>query len=286
MMPAPSARERQGDVGGELAPGGGDVQVVRAEVVAPLREAVRLVHHQQAHGHARQGLEEGLVAQAFGRDEQDLVFAPLEAAQALELLGGGEAGVDEGGGDVAPGERVHLILHQRHERGDHQRHIRLEQGAELVDERLARAGGHDDERVAPRDDVLEGLGLPRAEMRKGEVAAQRRVQLHGGLGHDFPRAKVRPEITRRGEDMDIQLQRSPSAASSPRARVCLPASPWHGPEMKCQAFTVSLQWGARGRRAPSPCVPRLLPPLAVEWPVRRGSATIPARWALEARAGY
>ena len=47
-------------------------------------------------------------------------------------------------------ERLDLVLHQRDERRDHEREVRAHERGQLVAERLARAGGHDDEHVAAR----------------------------------------------------------------------------------------------------------------------------------------
>ena len=48
-----------------------DLQEGRPEVVAPLRDAVRLVDHQQATGCAVQQLQERRVGQALGRGHDD-----------------------------------------------------------------------------------------------------------------------------------------------------------------------------------------------------------------------
>jgi hypothetical protein len=52
----------------------------------------------------------------------------------------------------APGrhalERLDLVLHQRHQRRDHERQVRPHQRRQLVAERLARAGGHHHQHVA------------------------------------------------------------------------------------------------------------------------------------------
>jgi hypothetical protein len=105
-----------------------EAQVVRAEIMAPLAEAVRLVHGEERDFDACQRIEETLGAEAFGRDIDEFVFPAAHAVEALLLLRPGERGVDHGGGDAAGGERVHLVLHQRDERGNHQRHAAETQG--------------------------------------------------------------------------------------------------------------------------------------------------------------
>ncbi|MCY1434370.1 hypothetical protein D9M71_504290 [compost metagenome] len=53
----------------------GQLEVVGAEVVAPLGDAVRLVHHQQGDWHLLDEAAETLVLQALHRDHQDLQLA-------------------------------------------------------------------------------------------------------------------------------------------------------------------------------------------------------------------
>ena len=89
-----------------------------------------------------------MLTQALRRDQNHFVFAVGETLQAFILFGGGEGRVDEGGGDVAFDQAINLIFHQRDEgRDDEGGAVEAERG-ELIDERLARAGGHDDQRIA------------------------------------------------------------------------------------------------------------------------------------------
>ena len=92
-------------------------------------------------------VEERAAAEAFRRDVNELVFAGRQPADARLLFAERERAVDEGGGDAAPLQRVHLILHQRDERADDDRDAFEHQRGKLVTERFAAAGRHDDQRV-------------------------------------------------------------------------------------------------------------------------------------------
>src|SRR3712207_2067246 len=76
--------------------------------------------------------------------------------------------VDEGGGQPPRPQRVHLILHQRDERRDDDRHAPAHQRRKLKAERLAAARRHDDDRVVAAEDGLDDLALPLAEALEAE----------------------------------------------------------------------------------------------------------------------
>ena len=93
------------------------VEVVGAEIVAPDRDAVRLVHHQARHAPPAQGMDKGQLAQAFGGYVDETVLARgdalHDAAQVVAVVGA----VD--GHRLAAerrGQAVDLVLHQRDER--------------------------------------------------------------------------------------------------------------------------------------------------------------------------
>lgn len=97
-------------------------QVVRPEIVAPLTQTVRLVDGEEGDFHLLQRREKRLVAEALRRHVDQLEPSVAKVAQAVALLGPRDGAVDERGGDPAPLQRLHLILHQAHERTDHDGH--------------------------------------------------------------------------------------------------------------------------------------------------------------------
>ena len=175
------------DVGRDGARGGGgerqrrhvemvaealEAPVRGTEVVAPLADAVRFVHH---HERERAALEEVAHAslERLGGHVHELVLARLERGEAPAALLGVERRVDLGGAEAQRLELVHLILHQADQRRQHQHCAAEETRGELEGERLARAGGHERDAVASLQDRLDDLPLPGAE---GVVAE---VQLEG-----------------------------------------------------------------------------------------------------------
>ncbi len=90
-----------------------------------------------------------------------------------------QAGVEECGRYAELLEGVHLILHQRDQRRHHDADAVAQQGRNLVAQRLAAAGGHQHQRIAPAGHMLDD-GLLRAA--KGGVAEGVAQYLLGGAG--------------------------------------------------------------------------------------------------------
>ena len=141
--------------GGQLPDQVPDPPVVRPEVVPPVGDAVRLVHHQQAHAgdEVRELLvPEAGVGQALGRDQQHVHLVRGQgAAHVLPFRGVGRA--HGHGPHAGPGGRGHLVPHQGQQRGDDQRGPGApgpqQQGGHEVHRGLAPAGALDHERAAP-----------------------------------------------------------------------------------------------------------------------------------------
>ena len=126
----------------------GQFEVVGAEVVAPLGNAVCLVDHQQGDRHLGDEIAKALVLQALHRDHQDL---QLTAARAIHHLGSLFAAlrrIDAGRRNAMGMQEGQLVLHQRQQRRDDQGQVRQVQGRQLVAQRLARTGGKDRRRRA------------------------------------------------------------------------------------------------------------------------------------------
>jgi hypothetical protein len=75
------------------------------------------------------------------------------------------------------GKRGDLVLHERDQRGYHQRHPFAQQGGDLVAQGLAAARGHQHQRVAAARDVPDHLGLLPPERRVAEHLVE---DLQGG----------------------------------------------------------------------------------------------------------
>ena len=170
-------RERERARPAELLARAAEREVVGAEVVPPLRDAVRLVDHEQAHTAAREAIEEAPVREPLRCDEEQRDASRLEVGVAAVLLGAIERGVDEGRRDSDRLEGLDLVLHQRDQRRDHERAADLERGQHVA-EALAAAGRHHPEHVVRRE-RLEHLGLAGSEIGVAEAVLQQLAVAHG-----------------------------------------------------------------------------------------------------------
>ena len=165
-------RRQQAKVGREVVDDAFDQTVVRPEVVAPIRDAVRLVDHEERY--PARDLRQHLVVEALVReplrgDEQDVHFITANGAFNLVpvLL---IVGIDRGRPDSHPIRRRDLISHQRQQRTHQQRgsHARLAQQLrrDEVDEALAPSGLlHDEQAARPAHHASNGFELADSELR-------------------------------------------------------------------------------------------------------------------------
>ncbi len=161
------------------------LHVLGAEVVAPLRHAVRLVDGEQRNVGARQEIERAFQHQALGGHIEQIEFA----VQQLLLDGargfGIQRGIEKGGAHPGLLERRHLVLHERDQRRDDQPGSRQGDGRNLEAQRLAAAGGHEHQRIAAVHQRVDHLRLRRAELFVTEDGAEdgKRLVVHDELGY-------------------------------------------------------------------------------------------------------
>ena len=96
----------------------GNLQIGRTEVVAPLRDAVRLVDGQQADFHSAQGLDKLVGLKTFRRDIEEFQTAVCRLVISQFQLIGVHAGIDGRRRDAFLHKMRHLVLHQRDEGRD------------------------------------------------------------------------------------------------------------------------------------------------------------------------
>jgi len=171
--------QRDAGDGGPALVQRGQGKVVGAEVVPPLRYAVRLVDGEQRDNAAVEEPQRRLGAQPLGRQVEQVQPALQESGLDQAALAGILGGVEEPGPDPERPQRVHLILHQRDQRRYHDADALPQQRRDLVAQRLAAAGRHQDERVTAGGDVIDDL-LLRAPER---VIAEDPAQHAQGLAH-------------------------------------------------------------------------------------------------------
>ena len=162
----------------------GDAQVRGAEVVAPLRDAVGLVDGDERDVHAHDAQTEGLRGEPLGGDVEELHVAVDAVVQRDVDLPRREPRVDGHGRDAPCAQAVHLVLHQGDERRNDDGQSVAGHRWHLVGERLAAAGGHQRQRVAPLHDGENDLPLHGAELPEAPPAGEGGVYLLLGGFHN------------------------------------------------------------------------------------------------------
>jgi hypothetical protein len=83
---------------------------------------VRLVHGEGGDVPASNNREEVAGHQPLGGEIDEFGFTGADGVEAAAVFLWIESGVEEGGGNAGRRELVHLVLHQRDQRGNDQRH--------------------------------------------------------------------------------------------------------------------------------------------------------------------
>ena len=172
----------------------GEREVVGAEVVAPLRHAVRLVDREEGDAAALEEPLGGLGVEPLGRDVEQVELARQVGAFDLGPLGRLLAGVEVGGAHAVAHEGVDLVVHERDEGRHHDARALAQQRGDLVAEALAATGRHEHDGVAAARDLRDDLGLLAAEGVVAEDGVQRlggRVEARRGGAHDAGRGCAR-----------------------------------------------------------------------------------------------
>ena len=121
-----------------------------------------------------------LVQQPFRRQVQQVQRPAAQRRHDALLLFIGKAGVQKSCRNTMLAKRGDLVLHQRDQRRNHDAGSGAQHRRYLVAERLAPAGWHQHERIAPAQDRADDLLLVRP---KGRIPEYRAQQLPGG--HEF-----------------------------------------------------------------------------------------------------
>ena len=140
---------------GNCSPRSPRVEVVGAEVVAPLRHAVGLVDRDDAQGAALQERARRRVREPLGGDVDEVELAREVRALDGRALRRRLGRVEVGGADAVGDERVDLVVHERDERADDEARALADERGDLVDQALAAAGRHEHDRVAAGDDLVD-----------------------------------------------------------------------------------------------------------------------------------
>ena len=146
--------------------------VVGPEVMAPLRDAMRLINGDQRQFALGQHLGKSGHAQPLRRDEEKLQIASQIVRAHLTGRAALQAGVNARHTQAKRGQLRRLIFHERDQGRDHQRRSAARDGGQLVAERLPRPGGHHQQQVAPLDRRAANLLLIGAKAGKAKDGLQ------------------------------------------------------------------------------------------------------------------
>ena len=144
--------------------------VVRAEIMPPFGNAMRLVDGEQRDSHLPQQIEKRRLRGAFGRDVEQVEIA---CQQPLDGLGAVAVGACQCRG--ADSDRLcaaQLIVHQRDQRRDDDGRPVEQHRRQLIGQRFARAGRHDGERVLAGEDAGDDALLHPPESGEAEDAVE------------------------------------------------------------------------------------------------------------------
>jgi hypothetical protein len=151
---------------------GRQAEVFRAEVVPPLRHAVRLVDGEQRDAGLFEQALKARREQAFRGDVEQLQLPGHEFALDLHRRRVIQARIQEFGRDAQFFQRRDLVLHQRDQRRHHHRAAFAQQRGNLEAQRLAAAGRHQHQRVAARHEGVDDGRLLAAKRGVAEDAVE------------------------------------------------------------------------------------------------------------------
>ena len=135
---------------------------------------MRLVDGEERGARFRQQIETARRDQPLGRDVDEIEIPGAHRALDIGRFGEIEARIEMGRAHAQLAQRVHLILHQRDQRRDHDAETGPQQRWNLIAKRLAAARRHQDQRIAARRHMRDDVGLLAAKLGIAECLAQHR----------------------------------------------------------------------------------------------------------------
>ena len=157
------------------------LQVVRAEIMTPLRDAVRFVDCEKAQFRPLKRLAKAFRAETFRGDVQKFEASAVEFFHDGAPFVGGRRRVERRRADSVLLRRVDLVFHQREKGTHHNAHPVHKERRKLVAKRFAPAGGHDGENVATFKDRADDRFLMRTKTAITENVGERLIKRIGGF---------------------------------------------------------------------------------------------------------
>ena len=160
----------------------GKADIFRAEIVPPLRHAMRLVDREQGDVGAAEQAEAARRHQPLRRDIEQVEIAGQQPR--LDGVGFliGQRRIQHRRLDAGLEQAGDLVAHQRDQRRDHDAAALSQQRRQLIAQRLAAAGRHQHQAIAAAGDVPHDLFLRAAKAGQAEHVIQHRERIASEVG--------------------------------------------------------------------------------------------------------
>ena len=139
--------------------------VLRSEVMAPLRYAVRFIDGKQGNGYAIQHFKATLSQQTLRRDIQEIQLTLAQCTLHAHGFVKALTGIQKRGANAEFAQCIDLILHEGDEWRNNDAASMTQQRRDLITQRLAAASRHKHKRIATTRDQLNNLCLRSAKGR-------------------------------------------------------------------------------------------------------------------------
>ncbi len=156
-------------------------RIFRTEIMAPLRDAMRLVDGQELDLGALEQIERVRPHQPLRRDIDEAQFAAHQAIEHRAVFVRIVGGIERRGGNTIAAQLRDLIAHERDQRRHHNgKALAAEQRRKLVTQRLAAPGRHHRQHIAAFEDRGHDLGLPGPEGLEAKGLAEHTFRRRDG----------------------------------------------------------------------------------------------------------
>ena len=139
----------------------GDHQVIRTEIVTPLRDAMRFIYDDEVHIHPAQPRLEQFGAQALGRNVKEFIVAVNGVVEGDVDLAIRHSGIDGQSRNPAVAQILDLVFHQGDERRNHQADPGAHHRRHLETDGLPAPGRQDRQHIPPGQRLGNNLLLHR-----------------------------------------------------------------------------------------------------------------------------
>jgi hypothetical protein len=130
---------------------------------------MRFIDGEQTNPNLSDRIHEGHASEPLGSDVNQLVDSAPDLTQPFVCFGVAQGAIDERSWNSARRKLIDLIFHKRDKRRNYNRNALDHQSRQLIAERLAAAGRHDDDGVATRQNGIYDFGLAFAKVGEAEM---------------------------------------------------------------------------------------------------------------------